>query len=96
MENPDPQKIVSALMPIVYCGIVSGGVGYTLQMVAQKFTEPTTASLLMSLESVFAVIAGALILSERMSGRELTGCIIMFMAIILVQIPMPQRVAGKT
>jgi drug/metabolite transporter (DMT)-like permease len=66
-ENPSPEKIISAAVPIIYCGIVSGGVGYTLQMVAQKFTDPTIASLLMSLESVFAVIAGALLLGERMT-----------------------------
>ena len=86
-EQPSVDKIVSAAIPIIYCGIVSGGVGYTLQIVAQKHTEPTIASLLMSLESVFAVIAGAIILNEFMSERELIGCIIMFIAIIIVQIP---------
>ncbi len=90
-ETPTWDKVVSAAIPIVYCGIVSGGVGYTLQIVAQKFTNPTTASLLMSLESVFAVIAGALLLHERMSGRELLGCIIMFAAIVLVQIPIKRK-----
>ena len=63
-----------------------------MQLVAQKYTDPTVASLLMSMEAVFAVIAGALLLSERMSARELTGCVIMFAAIVLVQIPLP---AGK-
>ena len=91
MEKPDIETILEAMIPIVYCGIVSGGIGYTLQMVAQKYTDPTVASLLMSLESVFAVIAGVIILNERMSGRELLGCIIMFTAIILVQIPLPKR-----
>ena len=95
METPDLDKIVSALIPIVYCGIVSGGAGYTLQMVAQKYTDPTSASLIMSLESVFAVIAGALILHERMSHRELIGCVIMFLAIILVQLPVPEKVVEK-
>ena len=90
-EKPSPEKIISAAIPIIYCGIVSGGVGYTLQMVAQKFTDPTIASLLMSLESVFAVIAGALLLGERMTSRELAGCIVMFAAIVLVQIPLPER-----
>ena len=90
-ETPSPEKIISAIIPILYCGIISGGVGYTLQIVAQKHTDPTIASLLMSLESVFAVIAGALILNEIMSLRELTGCIIMFAAIILAQIPFPQK-----
>ena len=91
VEAPSPEKIVSAAIPILYCGIVSGGVGYTLQMIAQKFTDPTIASLLMSLESVFAVIAGAILLGERMTSRELAGCIVMFAAIVLVQIPLPER-----
>ena len=86
LEHPSPAKIVSAAIPILYCGIVSGGIGYTLQIIAQKYTDPTVASLLMSLESVFAVIAGALLLGERMSTRELIGCVIMFAAIVLVQI----------
>ena len=86
LEQPSLAKIVSAAIPILYCGIVSGGIGYTLQIIAQKYTDPTVASLLMSLESVFAVIAGALLLGERMSTRELIGCVIMFAAIVLVQI----------
>ena len=86
-EEPSWAKVVSAMIPILYCGLISGGVGYTLQIVAQKYTDPTIASLLMSLESVFAVIAGALLLGERMSGRELLGCVVMFAAIVLVQIP---------
>ncbi|MBR6258733.1 MAG: DMT family transporter [Oscillospiraceae bacterium] len=90
-EEPTWAKLHSALIPILYCGIISGGVGYTLQIVAQKFTDPTIASLLMSMESVFAVIAGALLLREHMTGRELMGCAVMFLAIILVQIPLPGR-----
>lgn len=86
-EEPSWDKVESALIPILYCGFISGGVGYTLQIVAQKYTDPTIASLLMSLESVFAVLAGALLLAERMSAQELIGCVIMFAAIILVQIP---------
>ncbi len=90
-EQPTWEKVISAALPILYCGLISGGVGYTLQIVAQKFTDPTIASLLMSLESVFAVIAGALLLHETMSTRELVGCIVMFAAIILVQIPTPKK-----
>ena len=86
LEQPTWDKIVSAAIPILYCGLISGGLGYTLQIIAQKFTDPTIASLLMSLESVFAVIAGALLLGERMSVRELMGCVVMFAAIVLVQI----------
>lgn len=91
METPSVDKIISAAVPILYCGIISGGVGYTLQIVAQRFTDPTVASLLMSLESVFAVIAGAVFLNEQMSVRELIGCAVMFAAIILVQIPIKQK-----
>ena len=90
-EEPTLEKLRAALVPILYCGIVSGGVGYTLQMVAQGFTDPIVASLLMSLESVFAALAGALLLHERMTGRELLGCAVMFAAIILVQLPAPGR-----
>ena len=93
-ENPNWTGIMSAAIPILYCGVVSGGIGYTLQIVAQKFTEPTIASLLMSLESVFAVIAGALLLGEQMSTREMLGCVVMFAAIILIQIPLPERGDG--
>ena len=87
MEEPSIDQLVSAAVPIVYCGIVSGGIGYTLQMVAQKYTDPAIASMLMSMESVFALIAGVILLNEHMSSRELSGCIIMFIAIVLVQIP---------
>ena len=86
-ETPSWDQVRSAAIPILYCGIMSGGVGYTLQMVAQKFTDPTIASLLMSLESVFAVLGGAVLLHERMTSRELLGCAVMFAAIILVQLP---------
>lgn len=88
VEAPSWDKLISAAVPILYCGLISGGVGYTLQIVAQKMTDPAIASLLMSLESVFAVIAGALLLQERMSARELAGCVVMFAAIVLVQVPL--------
>ena len=90
-EQPSWDKVASAAVPILYCGLMSGGVGYTLQIVAQRWTDPTVASLLMSLESVFAVLAGALLIGERMSPREAAGCAIMFLAIVLVQIPTPKK-----
>ncbi len=90
-ETPTAEKILSAVIPILYCGVMSGGIGYTLQIVAQKYTDPTIASLLMSLESVFAVLAGVFLLNEKMSTREIFGCIVMFAAIVLVQIPFPQK-----
>lgn len=86
-ETPTVDKIISAAVPVLYCGIMSGGVGYTLQIIAQGFTDPTIASLLMSLESVFAVIGGVIILGEKMTLQETLGCVVMFAAIILVQLP---------
>lgn len=90
-ESPTWAGIRQAALPILYCGLISGGVGYTLQIIAQRYTDPTIASLLMSLESVFAALAGALILHEKMSVRELLGCVVMFAAIVLVQLPLPGR-----
>ena len=89
-ETPTADKLLSAIVPILYCGIVSSGVGYTCQIAAQKFTDPTVASLILSLESVFAVLAGAVLLGEQMNAQEIAGCIVMFAAILLVQIPLPQ------
>lgn len=86
-EEPEPAAILDCWLPILYAGVLSSGVGYTLQVVAQKDAEPTIASLLMSLESVFAVIAGAIILHESMSGRELLGCVVIFAAVIIAQLP---------
>lgn len=79
--------LLHAWMPILYAGILSSGVGYTLQIIGQKGLSPTTASLLMSLESVFSVLAGWILLHQALSGRELSGCILMFAAIVLVQLP---------
>jgi len=90
-EQPSWDKVASAAVPILYCGLMSGGVGYTLQIIAQRWTDPTIASLLMSLESVFALLGGAVLLGERLSGREMLGCAIMFLAIVLVQIPLPGK-----
>lgn len=89
MEDSTLAGLFSAGIPILYCGLLSGGVGYTFQVIAQRHTDPTPASLLMSMEAVFAVIAGAILLQERMTSRELLGCLILFAAIILVQVPLP-------
>lgn len=86
-EKPDFSNIIRAWLPILYAGALSGGVGYTLQTVAQKWTKPSVASLLMSLESVFAVLAGAVILHQIPSMREAAGCILMFISIIIIQLP---------
>lgn len=86
-EQPQIPDIVACAGPIAYAGVLSLGVAYTLQIVGQKRLEPTSASLLMSLESVFAVLSGWLILHETMSGAEIAGCILMFVAVVLAQIP---------
>ena len=85
-ETPDVSSIMSATLPILYSGVMSCGVAYTFQIVGQKYTEATVASLLMCMESVFAVICSAILLSERMLPREILGCAIMFGAIIISQI----------
>ena len=76
-----------ALIALLYAGIFSGAGGYTLQMVGQKGCEPATASILMSLESVFSVLAGWAILHQMLSGRELLGCALIFGAVVLAQLP---------
>ncbi|MBQ8208711.1 MAG: DMT family transporter, partial [Clostridia bacterium] len=86
-EEPSFSAVLDSLLPILYLGIMSSGVAYTLQVVGQKHTDPTVASILMSLESVFAVIGGWMILNERLSGRELIGCGLVFLAIIVAQVP---------
>lgn len=86
-ETVDWANILACWLPILYAGVMSCGVAYTLQIVAQKNTEPTVASLILSLESVFALIAGMILLSERITIKEGIGCVIMFAAIILAQLP---------
>lgn len=90
-EQPQIGAILQAWMPIVYAGVLSCGVAYTLQIVGQKGMNPTVASLILSMESVISVIAGWLILHQKLSGRELLGCVLMFAAIILVQLPERDR-----
>jgi len=85
--KPELSPIIGALPHIVYAGIVSSGIAFTLQIVGQKHTEPAIASMLMCLESVFSVFSGWLFLSQSMSYRELGGCAVMFFAIILAQLP---------
>lgn len=87
IERPALSQIVAALVPIFYAGIFSSGVAYTLQMVGQKYAAPAVASVVMSLESVFAAVGGFLILHEYLSGREVLGCVLVFGAVMLAQIP---------
>ena len=86
-EDPSWSIIIMAWKPICYAGIMSCGVAYTLQILAQRDLKPTIASLIMSLESVIAAIAGWVILGETMSGREIFGCALMFAAVIIAQLP---------
>lgn len=88
-ETPSPASIWAAKIPLLYAGVLSSGVAYTLQIVGQKYTEPTIATLLMSLESVFAALTGWIVLHEVLSGKELLGCLLVFLAVILAQIPFP-------
>lgn len=94
-ESPTASMLWDAKWPILYAGGLSSGVAYTLQIVGQKYTEPTTATLILSLEAVFAVLAGWLILGEVMTGKEIVGCVLVFIAVILAQIPLPARLFGK-
>jgi drug/metabolite transporter (DMT)-like permease len=86
-EHPSIAAILEAWLPILYAGAMSCGVAYTLQILGQKDADPTVASLLLSLESVFSVLAGWVLLGQHLSSRELFGCLLMFAAIILSQLP---------
>lgn len=90
-EKPQLSQILSAWMPILYAGVMSCGVAYTLQIVGQEGMNPTVASLILSMESVVSVLAGWILLHETLSARELTGCLFMFAAIILAQLPQRQK-----
>ena len=90
-EDVDFAAIWSCILPLLYVGIFSCGVGYTLQILAQKGSNPTVVTILLSLESVFAVIAGAIILKQQMSVREYIGCAVMFAAVLLAQIDFPVK-----
>ncbi len=93
-EKPQLSAILQAWMPILYAGVLSCGVAYTLQIVGQKGMNPTVASLILSLESVFSVLAGWVVLGQRLSARELTGCLLMFAAITLSNLPQRKQ-TGK-
>ena len=80
-------SFAKASFSIFYLGIMSSGVAYTLQMVGQKYAEPAVASITMCLESVFAALSGWIILSERLSIREFIGCALLFVAVIVSQLP---------
>ena len=94
-EHPTWDAVKTAAIPILYAGILSGGVGYTLQIIAQKDIDPTIASLIMCLESVFAVLFGWLLLGDQMTLREYLGCAVMMLGIVLAQLPGEKDVEGN-
>jgi len=97
IERPALESLRAAWAPILYTGALSSGVGFTLQVLAQKDVNPVVASLLMSLESVFAALGGWIILGQALSGREILGCALVFAAVLLVQWPSKkERMAGGT
>ncbi len=86
-ENPTFDALLSGAVPILYAGILSCGGGFTFQILGQKHTSPTVASLILSMEAVFGAVFGFLILTEIMTGRELAGSVLMFAAVIVSQLP---------
>lgn len=86
-ETVDASRIASCWLPLGYAGILSMGVAYTLQIVGQKRVAPSAAALLMSLESVFAALFGWLLLHETMTGAEELGCVLVFAAVVISQLP---------
>lgn len=86
-EQPSLGTLLEARIPILYAGVLACGVAYTLQILGQKDFNPTIASLILSLESVFSALAGWLILQQTLTGREKAGCFLIFCAVILAQLP---------
>lgn len=95
-EQPTLPQLGEAWLPLTYAGIMSCGVAYTLQMIGQRHANATVAALIMSLESVFAVLSGWLLLNENLSVRELIGCALMMSAIVLVQLPLAAKLSAKS
>ena len=94
-DTIDFHVLWECILPLLYVGVFSCGVGYTLQILAQKDSNPTVVTILLSLESVFAVIAGAIILHQQMSLREYIGCALMFIAVVLAQVQFPAKKAKQ-
>ena len=92
LETPKIEAMIAGWMPLLYAGVLSCGVAYTLQIIGQKNVNPAVASLILSLESCFSVLAGWVVLGERLSVRESVGCVLMFAAIILAQMPEKKEV----
>ena len=90
-EKPEMSAVLTAWQPILYAGVMSCGVAYTLQIIGQKNMNPTVASLILSLESCISVLAGWVILGQQLSAREIAGCVILFAAIFLAQLPQKEK-----
>lgn len=95
-EKPALSEILAAWLPIVYGGVFSSGIAYTLQIIGQKGTDPTIASLILSLESVVSVLAGWILLGQALTPREIAGCLLMFGAIILAQVSPALKKTSET
>jgi len=93
LEEPRILDILSCWGPVLFTSVFVVAIAFTFQIIGQKTTDPTVTSIILSLESVFGVLAGMAFLSERMTGRELLGCALMFIAVILTQLP--EKKEGK-
>ncbi len=97
----NPQTLISNLsskevmIPLLYAAVISSGLGFTFQTIGQEGVNPTVASLILSMESVFSVLAGWIILNQALSLKELIGCLLIFVAIIIAQIPVENIISNK-
>ena len=94
-ETPTAAEYAANALPILYCGVLSSGVAYTLQILGQRDLNPAIASLIMCLESVFSALGGWLLLRQSLSGREVFGCALIFAAVVLAQLPLEQLRRAK-
>ena len=94
-ETPTAAEYAANALPILYCGVLSSGVAYTLQILGQRDLNPAIASLIMCLESVFSALGGWLLLHQSLSGREVFGCALIFAAVVLAQLPLEQLRRAK-
>ncbi len=95
-EKPNIEGIINAIIPLLYAGVASGGIAYTLQAIGQKHTPPVIASIVMSFEAVISLIAGAILIHERLTNLELIGCLLMFIAIVIPQLTIRKKSNNKT
>lgn len=93
LEKPTWEQLVAGALPILYAGVMSCGIAYTLQIIGQKDLDPTIASLILSMESVVSVLAGWLLLGQALAVKELVGCALVFAAVILVQLPEKRKIS---